>query len=194
MNHTPFPACTRRSPGGGTCTPLGAHRCARASTRRSLMHVYASHPPHWLALTHSLQSIPPLAPLRRIKIALRGACPDPHILDWRQFAAWCLSRIESPFESKAPDQELKVNQSLKEIEVEFWQVYEQKECVEYEMREVTEKLKACSGVFVNSVDWTDLNEAVLFVEWQWVPGLQIVEYDCRDKGCQNYRACNQLIE
>lgn len=149
------------------------------------------HQEHWLTILHFLRSLPVLAPLRRVNVGLKGTSTDPHILDWRQFKEWCLTRLVVPSDSEIvkpraydlSDWSSATSRTLEKIEVELWQVYDQRWCMRYEMREVSGM-----GAFVPRFEVP--GEDALVTDPDSLMNLEdltIVRYECQDAECRGYR-------
>lgn len=138
--------------------PDGAHIC----------YVSEYHE-RWPTIVQLLQSIPPLAPLRHIKIGLHGTSTFPHVVDWHPFRQWCLNRISSE------------SSGLQRIEIELWQAYDQRGCMEYEMKEV---MKKRPGIFEPKYNLPDRLSVVY--SGGTIPDWAIVDFECTDKGCRGY--------
>ena len=131
-----------------------------------------------------------------MKVGLKGTSTDPHILDWRQFKEWCLTRlvrvvpsdseIVKPQACDLSHSSSATSRTLEKIEVELWQVYDQRWCMRYEMREVV--MKSGMGAFVPRFEVPGKDTLVTDPDSLMnLEDLTIVRYQCQDRGCRGYR-------
>ena len=180
--------------------------CIRHPDGQRLCYVYISHQPRWLAMMRILGSISSRAPLRSVKIGLRGTCTNPHVLDWRQFSEWCSSRTmtrkpalcnasPSPGSSSSSPSNFTGESSpssLQRIEVKLNQAYDQTRCMQYEMRDFIHSRSGSGGVFVPTFDAPGkdciVNDRNINMRARAQSDRLIVGYDeCQDEGCRRYR-------
>ena len=105
-------------------------------------------------------------------------------MDWRQFNEWCLRRLvvsDSGNSEYVRPSRSSSRRTLEKIEVDLWQVYDQRECMRYEMREVSSM-----GAFVPRFEFPG-EDALVIGEELIREDLTIVKYECADAGCREYR-------
>ena len=121
-----------------------------------------------------------------MKIGLRGTSIDPHILDWKKFKEWCLDRLvlRPQYINSADISHSNMSRTLEKIEVELWQVYDQRPCMHYEMAEVL--AKSITRAFLPRFQFP--GEEAIVPSQVWARrGVTTARYECRNVGCRWYR-------
>ena len=173
--------------------PNPTHQRALHPDGYNFCYIYMDHRHHWDVILCSLQSLDGRAPIRNVRIGLRGTCTEPHGLDWKQFAEWCLSRLVAHPEDINPQTSDLPRRTLEKIEVELSQVYDQRPCMLYEMREVLAKSQSSNrGVFEPRFDLPGV-DALVIAEERMKRDLTVERYECRDVWCQAYRDLDDIF-
>lgn len=110
------------------------------------------------------------------------------MLDWKAFEEWCLNRLKpdsfSRFESDNIESEPDPLRQLEKIEVELWQAYNQRNCMQYEMRDVfmTNTFAFWSRFVLPEEEGVLLRGGERLKDKR----VKVVQYECQNKGCREY--------